>query len=501
MSEDSANVMLSLPASVSLVHQSPLGVALLFFGLYWLSKVFRPADPTRPPLVRYWIPWLGSALDIGRDPDVFFTSMSKLLGPVFRVKVLGQERIFVTSPSLISTVYRDSQSFDFLEIRLDISEHVFSYPTSFARHGYMIEQYIPAFHHILLPGNLHPIVSAYIASAYDSIRSLVANMHGTSVPLVSLIIPPAYYAAARAAFGPGFPVEESYPHFRAFDDSFHLITTNLPRFMLAKPLAAWEKLVDLVESYIKNLQDVDEAGVFVRMALQGREAGWTNRNIASLLSSQLWALQANAVFAAYWLFALQLQQEEGLTPLIAEIDTARRVWQDTHPSTPLGPEFFEHLAFSSSKSLPLVTSAIQETLRYTSQTFSIRRVLKPVQLGGYDLHAGEEVVCATRPAHLDDEIHPNAALFDIRRYLEAPKPIKDGRLVANHSMAFGGGVSMCEGRHFAMSELKMFVAIMLTYATIEVDPSSSTRPGFTWERQGIMQPKGDMKVVVRKRQL
>ena len=26
----------------------------------------------RPPLVSYWIPWLGSAITLGKDPDRFF---------------------------------------------------------------------------------------------------------------------------------------------------------------------------------------------------------------------------------------------------------------------------------------------------------------------------------------------------------------------------------------------------------------------------------------------
>ncbi|OSD03206.1 cytochrome P450 [Trametes coccinea BRFM310] len=494
-----------LPTSVGTLQQPSLVIGLLIVGLCWLSRVYRPVDTSRPPLLRHWIPWLGPAFEVGKDPDGFFTSTSKRLGPIFRVELLGQERIFVTSPSMISTVYRDSQSYDFNEIRLDIGEQVFSISATFGRQPYMVDHFMPAMHRMILPSNLKPIITAYIDNAYDCIRSSAAELHGSSVPLMSLIIPPAYHAAAHAAFGPGFPVGDSFPFFRTFDHSFHLLAANLPRWLLSEPLDAWEKLVDVVESYIDHMaeDDAEEAGALVRLTLQGREAAeWTNREVASLLSSLLWALQANAVFAAYWLFALQLQQSEGLAPLIAEVDNARRLWQDTHPSTSLGREFFKFLGSSSSNALPLVTSAIRETLRYTSQSYSIRRVMKPVQLGGYDLRVGEEVVCATRQAHIDDEIHPNAAAFDIRRYLEAPKPIKDGRLVANHSMAFGGGVSMCAGRHFAMAELKMFVAVMLTYATVEADPSSSSRPEIQWERkQGIMQPKGDLKVIVRKRQL
>ena len=115
-----------------------------------------------------------------------------------------------------------------------------------------------------------------------------------------------------------------------------------------------------------------------------------------------------------------------------------------------------------------MSSAIQETLRYTTSTMSPRRVTGPVTLGGYELRAGEKVVCVTRHVHTDDEIHPQASDFDIRRYLEAPRAIKDGKVIANHTMPFGGGVSMCEGRCVGEctlgcgdSELTIHIGILL----------------------------------------
>ena len=49
----------------------------------------------------------------------------------------------------------------------------------------------------------------------------------------------------------------------------------------------------------------------------------------------------------------------------------------------------------------------------------------------------------------------------------------------------------------------MFIAIFLTYATIEIDEGCMTRPEFVPERMGlgIMHPRGDLDVIVRKRQL
>jgi cytochrome P450 len=73
--------------------------------------------------------------------------------------------------------------------------------------------------------------------------------------------------------------------------------------------------------------------------------------------------------------------------------------------------------------------------------------------GGYLLREGESVILPTRLVHIDDEVHADAGVFDPTRYLDGVdegknknKPMKDGKPVPNHSMPWGGGTSMCEGR-------------------------------------------------------
>lgn len=174
--------------------------------------------------------------------------------------------------------------------------------------------------------------------------------------------------------------------------------------------------------------------------------GWyqSNRDIALALSSQLWALEANAILAAYWAIALQLQQPQGLTPLISEIDQSIFNWKTEHPNESLDMNLNQWL---SDAPLPLLTSTIQEALRLSTSTFSIRRVSFPVNFAGFHFEAGERIVCATRVVHLDEDIHADALSFIPERYLDNRKKfVKSGKVVPNHSMPFGGGVSMCEGR-------------------------------------------------------
>ena len=83
------------------------------------------SNTKRPPIVGYLVPWLGSAIAMGRDPDMFFrrarlvlyaifTYLSNIfrgreqLGDVFGVRVAGKTHFHVTSAS-VSHSKLDSQ--------------------------------------------------------------------------------------------------------------------------------------------------------------------------------------------------------------------------------------------------------------------------------------------------------------------------------------------------------------------------------------------------------
>lgn len=112
----------------------------------------------------------------------------------------------------------------------------------------------------------------------------------------------------------------------------------------------------------------------------------------------------------------------------------------------LTSENFHDFIIESNDNFPLVTSVINETLRYTSASSSLREVRTPVELGGYHFETGEKVVVSARPVHMNEDIHPDPSSFKMDRYVDFQTPKKDGKLVTNHTLPFGGGVSMCTGR-------------------------------------------------------
>lgn len=157
---------------------------------------------------------------------------------------------------------------------------------------------------------------------------------------------------------------------------------------------------------------------------------------------------ANSPIAGYWLIVLNLQRKDGLQPLADEIDQAVTSWRQQNTGRNIEDNLYE---FISAAELPLLTSTIQETLRYAASVVSIRRVTEPAELSGYRFDRDDEIICMTRSVHFDEEIHENASEYDPRRYMEQKKFSKNGKPVPNHSIPWGGGVSMCEGRFVHLS--------------------------------------------------
>ena len=142
----------------------------------------------------------------------------------------------------------------------------------------MLDNYMPALHHVLLPSNIGWMTSTYLQSAHDTLVGVISSLDGASGPLKTIIIPPAYRAAAHAGFGPDFPAEKTWNGFKTFDESFHIINAGVPRFLVRKPLKAWEEVIDIVQEYLEeNKDDVEELSPFLKVALEGRQAGWACR--------------------------------------------------------------------------------------------------------------------------------------------------------------------------------------------------------------------------------
>lgn len=139
--------------------------------------------------------------------------------------------------------------------------------------------------------------------------------------------------------------------------------------------------------------------------------------------------------------------------------------------------------------LPYLTAVCQETLRiYPTIVVAFPRLVKsPFQLLGYELPIGTQIFPAIYAAHHRPELFSEPKEFRPERFL-------DRQYSAYEYLPFGGGSHRCIGSAFALFEMKLVLATMLTrYDFILSDalPVSPVR------RNGGLAPDRDLRLIVK----
>jgi len=154
------------------------------------------------------------------------------------------------------------------------------------------------------------------------------------------------------------------------------------------------------------------------------------------------------------------------------------------------------------KQLIKMESAINEALRLCSGAMSVRIVkescdLEIVSTGeSVKLRKDDRVMIFPQITHMDPSVYSEPEKFIWDRFLVSEesedgekltlgrKFFKDGRWLKTSLIPFGGGISHCPGRYFAMNEIKIFVIIALLWFDIELK-EDATLPKFDVTRAGL----------------
>jgi cytochrome P450 len=135
--------------------------------------------------------------------------------------------------------------------------------------------------------------------------------------------------------------------------------------------------------------------------------------------------------------------------------------------------------------LELLDAVVREALRLQPVVPIVGRILdKPARVGGWDLPAGVGVVCSIYLAQRRPSVYPEPRRFDPDRFLGK-------KFSPNEFFPFGGGVRRCIGMAFALYEMKMVLARVLTRATLQLDRSAPVR---VVRRAITLTPSGGLRV-------
>jgi cytochrome P450 len=135
-------------------------------------------------------------------------------------------------------------------------------------------------------------------------------------------------------------------------------------------------------------------------------------------------------------------------------------------------------------------AVVKETLRLRPVVPFVGRQLKqPMELGGYELPAGTDVMPAIQLAHTRADVYPDPYEFRPERFLD-DSPETFGWI------PFGGGTRRCIGAAFAEFEMRVVLSTILQRATLR---PATDRPERIVRRNVTLSPRGGTPAVLVER--
>ncbi|XP_005150061.2 7-alpha-hydroxycholest-4-en-3-one 12-alpha-hydroxylase [Melopsittacus undulatus] len=498
-------------------------IASLFGGLYLLG-MFRRRRPGEPPLDKGIIPWLGYALDFRKDASRFLKKMQRKHGDIFTVLIGGYYFTFVLDPSCFGAIVKESRSkLDFRTFASKLVWQVFGYKPIEANHT--IIQASSTKH--LMGDGLTVMTQATMENFKKLMLFNLSSGEEKQVWQEDNLFHYCYNIVFRAGYLALYGTQqhqgaenkekaneqdrihsnEMFHEFRKYDRLF-------PRLAFAvlppKDKIEAERLKKLFWSMLsvkKNWQKDNISGWISDQNQLLAENGVPEYMRDRFMFMLLWASQGNTGPTAFWLLLYLMKHKEAMKAVKDEVDkVSRESAQEAKPGTPT-----INVTKDMLNQTPVLDSALEETLRMVAAPILVRAVLEDISLKTssgteYTLRKGDRIALFPHlSVQMNPEIHPEPHEFKYDRFINPDGTkkyfYKNGKRVKYFSMPWGAGVSICPGRFFASTEIKMFVFLMLSLYDLELVNREEEIPAIDVSRWGFgtMQPVRDVRFRYRLR--
>lgn len=485
-----------------------LGALLVIFvGYLCLPGLLRQRKPQEPPLDKGSIPWLGHAIAFRKNMFEFLKGMRAKHGDVFTVQLGGQYFTFVMDPLSFGPIIKDTQrTLDFVQYAQELVKKVFGYQATEWDHQMV---HSASTKHLMGDGleDLNEVMlnSLSLIMLGPKGRSLDASFwHEDS--LFQFCYNTLFKAGYLSLFGYTKNVaqdllqaEEIFRKFRRFDLLFPRFVYSLlgPREWLE--VGQLQRLFHKTLSVEHNLEKDGISSWLCYMLQFLREQGMAPAMQDKFNFMMLWASQGNTGPTSFWALLFLLKHPEAMQAVRKE---ATQVLGEAK----LEANQFFTFKLSALQHTPVLNSVMEETLRLAAAPTLLRLVqkdyiLKMANGQEYLFRRGDKVALFPYlSVHMDPDIHPKPTTFKYDRFLNPNGSrkmdfYKEGKKIHHYNMPWGSGVSICPGRFFALSEIKLFILLMVTYFDLElVDPDTPVPPmdpqrwGF-----GTVQPRHDVR--------
>ncbi|XP_018430951.1 PREDICTED: prostacyclin synthase-like, partial [Nanorana parkeri] len=365
-----------LPAPPGTMSAALLFILILLTVLAWTAFLRRNRRQREPPLDLGVIPWLGHALEFGRDAAAFLTRMKAKHGDVFTVQVAGRFVTVLLDPlSYDRVVWESGRKLDFGKYAKILMERMFD--VTLPDYDVRAEKAVLRSHLQNVPSltsaifiHLSAILNAGTVSATTWREDDLFNFtYGVMMRAGYLTL---FGSESEQPLAPGRDVRHSlhvYREFRKFDrllmksargvlsggekKEAAMLKENLWQLLDSNTLRRRTNQSGWLTAYLQHLEDLQ-----VSRDMQSR---------AMLL--QLWATQGNAGPAAFWLLLFLLKHPEAMAAIEGELK-----------ATLQNETGLEEISQSVLERTAIFNGVLEESLRLTVAPFITREVLTELPL-------------------------------------------------------------------------------------------------------------------------
>ncbi|VUC22732.1 unnamed protein product [Clonostachys rosea] len=468
-------------------------------------------DPREPPLAPSSIPIIGHVVGLSRRGFNYYVDLSERTdAPIFTMSLPGQKMYVVTKPELVQVIQKQHKTLAFppieakfastvcgasLEAKAILAKNVNGDEGDF---GLSMDSYA-AMRAALKPGpeldDMNSSMLLEIVEALDKLEppkgeSRNLGMYGWLRGAITT-------ATTRSVYGPMNPyndksVADAFWEFEA--GLMSILVGVLPAITARKAIAARTKVSKAFEEYY-NKGGVKLGSAYAKNRYQSEaDNNLSLEDIARFEVGGSIAVLVNTAPAAFWTIVLIYSQSDLLSDIRKEVDACTETTTDDKGSVT------KALNINTLKeACPLLLSAYQEVLRYCSMGTSVREVMEDIYVGSFLLKKGAMVQMPSRVIHQDASLWGASVKdFNPRRFLREEKKNRPGDACFR---AFGGGKTLCPGRHFATNEILAVVAVFI--ARLDISPANGSWDLPTTHNTNIaatvMEPDNDIKIQVQAR--
>ncbi|KAJ8069257.1 hypothetical protein OCU04_002921 [Sclerotinia nivalis] len=454
-----------MPSTFALVATA---VITIYGSLYVLLHYTQ--DANEPPPISTSLPFIGTVIQLSRKKTKFYIELrNKHDLPIYTLRLPGARLCVVNSLALIPAVQRQYKDLafppleamgamsvcgssktanDILNTNINGDEGDWGYSMTFYK----------TIHKPLAPGPeldaMNRVMAQKVAASVDGIKG------ERSVRLFDFIKREIAMATTESVYGPQNPFKDPVvaDGFWKFQPGVMILLMGLfPSIFARESLQAREYMAKAFNKYFKN-GGHDEGSALIKARFNhSTEHKIPVDDIARFEVGNTIGLLSNTSPSAFWM-AYHLYSDPAVLEDCRQ-ELAKVISEEM--TTMMSGEIVKIRTLDMSRvkvDCPILLSTLQEVLRVHSTGISARMVMKDYMLDGkYLLKKGSTVMIPGPVQHTSaSSWGPNVEVFDHRRFLPENKrhnPIS--------FRGFGGGTTLCPGRHFASTEILAFTALLI----------------------------------------